>query len=231
VHDPDEPWIRWNARGLDALDEPEVSPGYRLTTMAATPDVPARVAVHRAAFHPSRVTEESYARVMAEWPYRPELDCAVVAPDGSFAAFALGWLDAANRTGILEPVGTHPDHRRRGLARAACLFTLRQLRAAGAEIGLVGSRGGPRVSGTDAAVRVDRIPRADALADVYEVVEPVYRSEYRTYSTPGGYGFRVAAIALPSPEFAVTRNASGSGFAFTFSVRLGFSFFISANAS
>jgi ribosomal protein S18 acetylase RimI-like enzyme len=141
VHDPDEPWIRWNARGLDALDEPEVSPGYRLTTMAATPDVAARVAVHRAAFHPSRVTEESYARVMAEWPYRPELDCAVVAPDGSFAAFALGWLDAANRTGILEPVGTHPDHRRRGLARAACLFTLRQLRAAGAEIGLVGSRG------------------------------------------------------------------------------------------
>lgn len=141
AHDPEAPWIGWNVRPLDDLDEPTVPPGYRLTTMAETPDVPARVAVHRAAFHPSRVTEESYTRVMAEWPYRRELDCAVVAPDGSFAAFALGWLDSVNHTGILEPVGTRPDHRRRGLARAACLFALRQLRAAGATTGLVGSRG------------------------------------------------------------------------------------------
>ena len=109
--------------------------------MSEARDVAARVAVHRAAFDPSRVTEESYARVMAEWPYRPDLDCVVVAPDGSFASYALGWIDEANRTGLLEPVGTHPDHRRRGLARAACRLALRQLRATGATKALVGSRG------------------------------------------------------------------------------------------
>ena len=141
AHDPEAPWIRLNARRLDDLPEPALPPGYRLATMAERPDVAARVAVHRAAFHPSRVTEESYTRVISEWPYRPELDCTLVAPDGSFAAYALGWLDAANRTGLLEPVGTHPNHRRRGLARAACLHALRQLGAAGAQTGLVGSRG------------------------------------------------------------------------------------------
>jgi ribosomal protein S18 acetylase RimI-like enzyme len=140
-HDPEAPWIRRNGRDLVALEEPHVRLGYRLTTMAESPDLAARVAVHRAAFHPSRVTEESYARVMAEWPYRPELDCAVVAPDGSFASYALGWLDETNAVGLLEPVGTHPHHRRLGLARAACLLALRQLRAAGAERALVGSRG------------------------------------------------------------------------------------------
>lgn len=141
AHDPAAPWIRWNVRALDDLAEPSVPDGYRLATMADVPDVAARVAVHRAAFHPSRVTEESYAAVMAEWPYRPELDCVVVAPDGSFAAYALAWLDEANRMGLLEPVGTHPDHRRRGLARAACLLALRNLRAAGATMARVGSRG------------------------------------------------------------------------------------------
>jgi len=141
AHDPDAPWIRWNMRDLEELPFPSVPEGYRLATMADVPDVPARVAVHRSAFHPSRVTEESYAAVMAEWPYRPELDCVVVAPDGSFAAFALAWLDEANRMGLLEPVGTHPDHRRRGLARAASLLALHNLRAAGATAARVGCRG------------------------------------------------------------------------------------------
>ena len=79
--------------------------GYRLATMSEARNVAARAAVHRAAFDPSRVTEESYARVMAEWPYRPDLDFVVVAPDGSFASYALGWVDEANRTGLFEPVG------------------------------------------------------------------------------------------------------------------------------
>jgi GNAT superfamily N-acetyltransferase len=140
-HDPTAPWLRLNTRDLRQIDEPAVPDGYRLSTMAETPDLSARVAIHQIVWHPSRVTEESYASVMAEWPYRPELDCIVVAPDGSFASYALAWVDEANRTGILEPVGTHPDHRRRGLASAVSLHALHQLRDAGADRGLVGSRG------------------------------------------------------------------------------------------
>ena len=40
-----------------------------------------------------------------------------VAPDGSFAAYVGIPYDEANRRGIYEPVCTHPDHQRQGLAR------------------------------------------------------------------------------------------------------------------
>lgn len=74
---------------------------------------------------------------MRAWPYRAELDWVAVAPEGSFAANCLCWLDEENKIAEVEPVGTHPDHRRRGLAAAVCLAALRAARAAGAETGLV----------------------------------------------------------------------------------------------
>jgi ribosomal protein S18 acetylase RimI-like enzyme len=42
-----------------------------------------------------------------------------------------------NATGLLEPVGTHPSHRRLGLARAACLEAIRAMQAHGARQALV----------------------------------------------------------------------------------------------
>ena len=61
------------------------------------------------------------------------------APDGSFAAFALVWVDAANRTAIFEPVGCHPDHRRRGLTRALLVECCARLRTRGLVQALVGT--------------------------------------------------------------------------------------------
>lgn len=121
---------------------PQLPDGFELRTVRGDEDVERRVEVHRAAFAPSRVVPESYRKVMQSWPYRPELDHVVVAPDGTFAAFCLCWLDEENRVGELEPVGTHPDHRRRGLARAVCLAGLRSLRAVGADTALVYPVGG-----------------------------------------------------------------------------------------
>lgn len=141
AEDPDAPWFFLNVRDLDEIEEPHVPSGYRLTTMQETANVSARVAVHRAAWFPSRVTEESYENVRRTWPYREELDCVVQAPDGSFAAYALAWLDVDNSVGEFEPVGTHPDHRRRGLARAVNLFGLQRLKALGANKAIVLSRG------------------------------------------------------------------------------------------
>ena len=140
-HDEDAPWFRVNRRSLDEVDEPRVPDGYRLTTMAEYDDVSSRAAAQRAAFGGSRLTDEVFAQLQQAWPYRADLDCVCVAPDGSVASYALAWLDERNRVGELEPVGTLPEHRRRGLARAVNLFALQRLRAAGAETGLVGSRG------------------------------------------------------------------------------------------
>jgi ribosomal protein S18 acetylase RimI-like enzyme len=141
AHDPEAPWLRWNARSLDEIDEPVVPDGYRLTTMADYRDLASRSAAHRSAFAPSRFTDEVYEAVRREAPWRAELDCVVVAPDETVAAYAIAWLDERNRVGELEPVGVHAGRQRRGLGRAVCLYALERLREEGAETALVGSRG------------------------------------------------------------------------------------------
>lgn len=126
------------AHTLTDLPDPTPPPGHR--TGHVTDDlVPARVAAHRAAWHPSRVTEHSYRVVRATPAYQARLDRVVHAPDDTIAAYCLAWLD--HGIGELEPVGTHPDHRRRGLARTATLDALHHLRAAGAHTAIVHPRG------------------------------------------------------------------------------------------
>jgi ribosomal protein S18 acetylase RimI-like enzyme len=83
------------------------------------------------------LTEDRYRRVTQAWPYRTDLDCVVEAPDGSFAAYVLCWYDDVNGVGEFEPVGTHPDYRRRGLGAAVCRYALIRLREEGARQAIV----------------------------------------------------------------------------------------------
>jgi len=126
-------------RDLLDLTAPAPAPGYRLQWVADEADVLERVTAHQAAFAPSDLSFDRYQRVRATWPYRPELDRIAVADDGSVASFCTAWLDEQNASGLLEPVGTHPDYRRRGLATAVCLDALRALRHAGARTAQVGT--------------------------------------------------------------------------------------------
>jgi ribosomal protein S18 acetylase RimI-like enzyme len=126
------------ALGLnEEITTPILPPGYTLRTIRTPADLHERVEVHRAVWSPSRVTEESYRNVMAAWPYRPDLDCVAETSDGRFASYVLCWYDEANRAGEFEPVGTHPDHRRKGLGAATCRFALRRLREEGARTAVV----------------------------------------------------------------------------------------------
>jgi mycothiol synthase len=61
--------------------------------------------------------------------FRHDLDLVAEAPDGSFAAYVGVILDEANRFGIFEPVCTHPDHQRNGLARTLMIEGLHRLKA------------------------------------------------------------------------------------------------------
>jgi mycothiol synthase len=113
------------------LDPPRVPDGYVLRTMRGPDDIPARVEVHRAAFAPSKLTVEKYEILVRQPHYAFDRDVVVEAPDGSFAAFAMGWADPLGSIGEFEPVGVHPDHQRRGLGRVVMRHGLRLLRAAG----------------------------------------------------------------------------------------------------
>jgi predicted N-acetyltransferase YhbS len=126
------------SRSLDHVAPPRVPAGYRLGWVQTRADVIARVEAHRLAFAPSDLTVRKYERVQRTWPYRAELDRVVLTEQGEVAAFCTAWLDEHNAAGLLEPVGAHPAHRRRGLAHAVCTDALIALRAAGARKAQVG---------------------------------------------------------------------------------------------
>jgi ribosomal protein S18 acetylase RimI-like enzyme len=169
---PDEQdalWYHVAAIGT-APPPPRLPAGYRVRHVRLPDDLERRVAVHRAAFgepgRPSRVTSETYAAVTRAWPYREELDLVVEAPDGSFAAGCIAWIDEAGAAGLLEPVGAHPDHRRLGLARAVCTAALRSLHAAGARTAIV-------------------CAETDAARALYRSVGFVERGRYTWFRRPG----------------------------------------------
>ena len=96
-----------------------------------------RAELHNLAFFVDDVTKTSYLQVIASSVYRPKTDLVAVAPDGRLAAFALGWIDPVLKTGLFEPVGTHPDFRRLGLAKALLFAGMESMQAAGMRSALV----------------------------------------------------------------------------------------------
>lgn len=63
--------------------------------------------------------------------YRPELDLAVLNGQDEVVSFCNIFVDEDSGIGILEPVGTHLDYRKRGLGRAVIYEGLNRLRAEG----------------------------------------------------------------------------------------------------
>lgn len=148
----DQPFALKMSRTLEDLPPVILPDGFRALSMAQVQDPERRALAHRNAWSRiagreaqppgrSRVTAESYRQVMAAFPYRPDLDWMIEAPNGQLAANACLWLDEVHGTGLFEPVGTDADFRRLGLAQAVCLRALHALKAAGAHLALVGPRG------------------------------------------------------------------------------------------
>ncbi|MBF6302447.1 GCN5 family acetyltransferase [Nocardia amamiensis] len=138
---PDRPYFTHHTRSLLDLPEPELPAGFIACSVRGAEDLSDRVTVHQKAWNSARVTVQSYRDIMSSWPYRPELDWIVEAPSGEFVANCHIWYDEDNRVGLIEPVGTVPQYRRRGLSRAVCLTALAALRDAGAAMAVVSPRG------------------------------------------------------------------------------------------
>lgn len=90
-------------------------------------EIEQRVAIHREVWHPSRFTVEGYRQLRASDGYDAELDLVAVAPDGTFASYAILWPDEVNRCGEFEPVGTREAFRRLGLSKAVLYEGMRRL--------------------------------------------------------------------------------------------------------
>jgi len=105
----------------EEISKPDLPHGYCLRPVAGEQELEQRALVSHAAFGSSKPIAdyiERYLRFMRSPVYKAEWDLVAVAPSGEFAAFCVGWLDEENQLGYFEPVGTHPNFRRRGLAVA-----------------------------------------------------------------------------------------------------------------
>jgi ribosomal protein S18 acetylase RimI-like enzyme len=121
------------SRSLAAeLPAPILPSGYSLGTVSGHEQADARARLHLAAFPHSHISGEVYSRLMMSRHYRADLDVVALTPEGELASMALAWFDAGNKLGELEPVGTHPAHRNKGLASAVILKSLWRLQELGA---------------------------------------------------------------------------------------------------
>lgn len=109
----------------------------------------AYVELHRAAWStikPSTYDRAAHAAVVAMPDFDRALVPIVAAPDGTLAASCIAWFDPVTRTSEIEPLGTHPGYRRRGLARAVSVEAVRRSAERGATSVLVWGVGDHRIA-------------------------------------------------------------------------------------
>jgi mycothiol synthase len=141
---------KWNAehmrRRFFTQPVPDSLPksGYSVRALGDESELPARSWLSWKAFHPDEPDEkyqgwEWYENVQRVPLYRRDLDIVAVADDGELAAFCTVWFDDVTRTAVFEPVGTHPNHQKRGLGKAVMSEGLRRAQKLGATLAAVSS--------------------------------------------------------------------------------------------
>lgn len=129
--------VQMTRRLDEPIPPPQPPPGFTIRHVTGEEEAEAMAALHCAAFNTTAMTTESRLAVMRVPEYDQTLDWVAVAPDGRLAAYVLGSISpeenalAGIQRGYTDPVATHPDYHRRGLARAVLLTGLHVLKARG----------------------------------------------------------------------------------------------------
>jgi ribosomal protein S18 acetylase RimI-like enzyme len=126
---------------VDATPEPSLPDGFSMRWLEPNLDQ-AYVELHRAAWStwaPSSYDREMHASVTSMPDFERELVPVVAAPDGTLAAYCIAWFDPQTQTVEIEPLGTRPEFRRLGLARAIVHEVLKRSAERGAKTVMVWS--------------------------------------------------------------------------------------------
>ena len=127
--------------------DPTLPPGFAIRSL--TPQLgDAYVELHRAAWSrptaPSTYDRRQHDLVTAMPDFRYDLVPIVESANGALAAYCIAWWDPRSASVEIEPLGTHPDFRRKGFATAIVHEVLRRSWALGAKYVLVwGTSGNP----------------------------------------------------------------------------------------
>jgi GNAT superfamily N-acetyltransferase len=115
------------------VETPPIAQGYLIRSMVPGDgdDAIGLATVINAAFGHS-FGPEALLNFEGSPSFDADLQMVAVAPSGAIAAHSGVTLDSFNRLAIVEPVCTHPDHRRVGLAAATMVEGLERARRKGA---------------------------------------------------------------------------------------------------
>ena len=120
--------------------------GFHIESLAENGNYSSRIAVESKTFNNAAINQEWFDGKTTALSYSFDLDFIVVSPEGEHVAFCVAWIDPQNQIAEVDPVGTHPDHRRRGFAKAVVSECFRRLRARGVRYAYIGSAPEPYVS-------------------------------------------------------------------------------------
>lgn len=142
----DREWDSWLPIDRTLLTT-DLADGYRLASRADEPDDDLygetlwRGFNHEpeGPFAPDAHQRAIYDRLRSDPAYQMDKQMLVIAPDGRGAAFCGIWHLPGTPYAIVEPVATAPEHRRKGLARAAIHEAIRRVAVQGATEVWVGS--------------------------------------------------------------------------------------------
>jgi ribosomal protein S18 acetylase RimI-like enzyme len=129
----------------EPIPDPVLPPGYSLRLLKGRDEAAAAAALHCAAFGSDYMTTENRLAMMETSEYYPEMDLVIVAPNGELAAYAMGFISieenekTGRKDGYVDPIATHPNHQRLGLARALLLTGMQMLKARGMETAKFGT--------------------------------------------------------------------------------------------
>ena len=126
---------RWLRFGMRPVAPSEVAAGFAVRSLrpGRRNEALRLAALLNAAFGRTQHDAPEFLTFEQHAPdYDPRLHLVAEAPDGSFAAHVGLTLEPVNRLAIVEPVCTHPDYRRHGLAEALLRHGLELARQAGA---------------------------------------------------------------------------------------------------
>lgn len=117
--------------------------GYEIRSLGDIRELPSRSWASWRAFHPEEPDSnyegwEWYLNIQKMPLYRRDLDLIALSSEGDVSAFCTIWYDDTTRTAYFEPVGSVPEHQRKGLGKALIYEGMRRIQALGAVMATVG---------------------------------------------------------------------------------------------
>jgi mycothiol synthase len=133
--------MKRNLRDAEPISEFELPQGFQIRSVKGVEEAESIASTHRAAFGTDYMTTENRLVIMNTSEYDPSLDLVVVATDGTIAAYCTCSVNEQEKEGWTDPVATHPNYQRKGLAKALLIKGMQMLRERCMESAKLGTSG------------------------------------------------------------------------------------------